>query len=47
MQNGILMGIVEQEISAPQRASSSSGGSHVPTTAALLTGDGQLKCLYC
>ena len=42
-----LMGIVEHEISACERSSSSSGGSHVPTTAALLTGDGQLKCSYC
>ena len=40
-----LMGIVEREISTRER--SSSGGSHVPTTAALLIGDGQLKCSYC
>jgi len=42
-----LMSIVEHEISARERASSSTGGSHVSTTAALLTGDGQLKCCYC
>jgi len=42
-----LMRIAECEISARERASSSSGGSHVSTTAALLTGDGQLRCCYC
>jgi len=42
-----LMSIVEREISARERTSSFTGGSHVSTTAALLTGDGQLKCCYC
>jgi len=42
-----LMAIVAREISARERTFFSSGGSHAPTTAALLAADSQPKCCYC
>ena len=41
-----LMAIVAREISARERAFFLSGGSHAPTTAALLATDSQPKCCY-